>query len=552
MRNPTRLFGCAWLLLAAACASVDTVTYPTGATAPLFTDLGSHHHEVNTDSALAQRYFDQGLTWAYAFNHDEAIRSFEQALVFDADCAMAWWGVALCHGPHINNATMSPDDSREAWTAVQRAVALKGNAEPLERRLIEALAERYAWPAPEHRALDRAYADAMGALWREYPHDTDVGTLYAEALMDLRPWDLWTHEGLPQPGTMTILDVLDKVLTLDTANPGANHLQIHALEASPEFRKALASAERLRDLVPAAGHLVHMPTHIDVLIGEWDMAVAQSKRAIMAEERYLPYSPNQGFYVRYIAHNHQMLAFACMMSGRSERGLRAARDLVAGVPEELARSKPQVIDSKMPMIYEVLMRFGRWDAILAEPAPPQYLPLSTAIWRFARGVALAAKGELESAERERAEMLSVVASLPKDAKFENAPASEVFAVADHTLRGEMAFHRGDIDAAVDALSQAVHMEDRLTYDEPPVWVQPVRHALGAVLVSAGRHEQAEAFYREDLENWPNNGWSLHGLETCLRARGAQDQADQAHAQFERAWANADTVVGASCLCVLIR
>ena len=500
---------------------------------------------------MSQQYFDQGLIWAYAFNHDEAIRSFQQAARLDPECAMAWWGIALCNGPHINNTKMPPERSQAAWNALQKAQALRHTASPKEQKLIDALSQRYTFPAPQDREpLDRAYADAMAALWREHPQDADIGTLYAEAMMDLRPWDLWTHDGEPQPGTKRILAVLEEIMSQSLDHPGANHLYIHAVEPSPEFRKALPAADRLRDLVPAAGHLVHMPSHIDVRVGNWEKAANQNELAIRADRLYLPHSPKQGFYARYMAHNHHMLAFVCMMSGRSARALQAARDLVAGVPEELARTRPQVIDSKMPMVYEVLMRFGRWDDILEEPAPPTYLPLSTAIWHFSRGVAYAAKGKLNEAESERDKFLRLARTVPEDEKFENALASEVFAVADNVLAGEIAFHRGNYDEAIDKLRSAARLEDRLTYDEPPVWIQPVRHALGAVLVAASRYEEAERVYREDLQKWPNNGWSLHGLASCLRGQGALKEAEDVQAQFLKTWAKADTRIGASCLCVL--
>lgn len=390
----------------------------------------------------------------------------------------------------------------------------------------------------------------MRELWREHPQHDDIATLYAEAMMDLRPWDLWTHEGQPQPGTNHIIEVLEGVLARNPNHPGANHLYVHAVEPSPQFRRGLAAANRLRDLVPAAGHLVHMPTHLDVLAGNWDGAIIQSELAIQADRDYMPYAPEPGFYARYMAHNHHMLAFACMMTGQSKRALQAARELVAGVPEELARTRPGVIDSKMPMVYEVLMRFGRWDDILSEPSPPEYLPLSTAIWHFSRAVAFAAKGNLSNAEREREEFLRITAKVPEDDKFENALASEVFAVADNVLLGELAFHRGDHDEAVDKLRAAARLEDMLTYDEPPVWVQPVRHALGAVLVRANRYTEAERVYRGDLDNWPDNVWSLRGLATCLRKRGATKEANKVTARLRKVGANGDTDISASCLCVL--
>ncbi len=554
MRHLIACFSCGALLaVVAGCGGKSMVVRPDGTSVPLFKRMGDHQFDITTSAPLAQRYFDQGIVWVYAFNHDEAIRSFEQAARLDPNCPMAWWGVALANGPHINKPKMSIHQSEAAWGALQNAQALEQYGSPKERKLIDALAQRYAFPIPEDRKLlDQAYADAMGVLWREHPDEHEISTLYAEAMMDLRPWDSWTHDGRAQPGTREIMAVLESVLSNDPDHPGANHLYIHAVEPSPEFRRGLAAADRLRDLVPAAGHLVHMPTHIDVLAGNWEAAITQSELAIGADRDYLPYSPQQGYYVRYMAHNHHMLAFACMMVGRSERALRAARELLALVPEELAQSRPEVVDSKMPMVYEVLMRFGRWDEILEEPAPPEYLPLATAIWRYSRGVAWAAKGGLAEAERERQEFERIAASVPPDAKFENALATEVFAVAGKVLLGEILFHRGDYEGAVEELQEAAQLEDRLTYDEPPVWVQPVRHALGAVLVRAGRYAEAEQVYREDLAEWPENGWSLHGLARCLRERGATEEAGEVEIEFRKVWAKADASIEASCLCVLKR
>lgn len=517
---------------------------------PLFKGMGDHHRAVTTSSARAQRYFDQGLTWAYAFNHDEAIRSFREAARLDPDCAMAWWGVALCNGPHINNPAVPPERAKAAWDALQKAVALKVRAGSTEQALIEALTARYAEPQPADRApLDRAYAEAMRQVWLAHPDDTDVGTLYAEAMMDLRPWDLWKKDGSPQPGTEEVLAVLETVMAMDPDNPGANHLYIHAVEASPDPARANASADRLRDLVPASSHLLHMPSHIDVLTGRWKAAAIQNERAIKTDRRYRKLSPRQDFYRLYMIHNHHMLSFASMMEGRSDAAIRSGREVIETLPEDYVRREAALVDPYMGGKYDALKRFGRWDELLAEPAPPAYLPITTAMWRFNRGLAHAAKGEVAKAEEEKIAFQKAAAEIPDDAMMAINPAHRILKIAEHFLDGEIAFRRGDIDTAVAELHRAIAIEDQLVYMEPPEWVQPVRHTLGAVLLSAGRHEEAEQVYREDLAKWPDNGWSLYGLSRCARARGATAEAESLESRFRKVWSRADTSIGSSCLCV---
>ncbi len=538
------------VLVAAGCRTVGRATTPTGATVPLFDGMGNHHREVTTSSAMAQKYFDQGLIWMLAFNHDEAIRAYQQAAAFDPNCAMAWWGIALCNGPHINNPLMQPERSKAAWDALQKAVALKGNATPVERALIEALTKRYADPAPSDRkSLDEAYATAMRDVWKKYPTDPDVGALFAEAMMDLRPWDLWTKNGQPQPGTTEVVATIEEVLRLQPNHPGALHLHIHATEASPNPAQALATADRLRRLVPASGHLVHMPTHIDVLTGQWAKASKSNEWAIQADASYRRISPKQDFYRFYMAHNRHMLSFACMMEGRSKDALQAVREMLAEVPEDYSKTNSALVDGLVASPAEVMMRFGQWDAILREPAPPSHFPIATAMWRFTRGVAYAAKGQVADAEKERAEFERARSAVPKEAVVVINPAEKVLAIAGHVLDGEIAYRKGDIDRAVADLRKAITAEDDLKYMEPPEWIQPVRHTLGAILLSDGRYEEAEKVYREDLKNWPENGWSLYGLAQCLRSRGATAEADQVERRFRKAWSRADTTIGSSCLCV---
>jgi len=550
-----RLFQYSALALAASfvftgCRAAGRAAHSGHSEATLFDGMGNHHRTVTTASPQAQRYFDQGLIWAFAFNHDEAIRSFEKAAELDPQCAMAWWGVALCHGPHINNPAMTPDRSEAAWQALLQAVALKQHANPAEQALIDALSKRYAWPVPQDRKpLDQAYADAMREVWTAHKTDPDIGVLFAEAMMDLQPWDLWDKSGAPKGKTQEIIAVLDKVLGSNPNHPGALHLTIHALEASPHPERAIVAADRLRNAVPASGHLVHMPSHIDVLTGRWALASEQNENAIKADRAYRSIRPRIGFYHIYMAHNHHMLTFASMMEGRWETAIRAARDVVNGVPEDYARDQATLIDPWMSAPYDVLKRFGKWNELLAEPPPPSIWPVTTAMWRFNRGLALAAMKQIDEAKQEREAFRKAVGNVPEKAMMFINPAHRILSVAEHMLNGEIAYAEGDGERAVKELTEAVTLEDQLTYMEPPEWIQPVRHTLGAVLLSAGRYEEAEKVYREDLEKWPENGWSLQGLAKCLHARGATAEAQEYEQRFRKAWSRADTKIGSSCLCV---
>lgn len=525
--------------------------------APLLKGMGSHTRKVTTESRDAQAYFNQGLTLAHAFNHDEAIRSFRQAAAIDPGCAMAWWGIALCNGPHINNPVVTEQSARDAWEAVQKAMALRSRVTPVERALIEAVAQRYsADPATPRRPMDEAYASAMRRVWQQFPNDGDVGTLFAESMMDLRPWDLWKKPGadqpigtLPsaQPGTEEIVATLERVLEIAPRNPGANHLYIHTMEASPAPRKALGAADRLRTLVPGAGHLVHMPGHIDIRVGQWEQAAIANEHAIKADMAYRKVSPKQGFYRVYMAHNHHFLAFTAMMEGRHETALAAAREMVDGVPEAYIDEAAPMVDPVMSIVFDVHKRFGRWDDLLAEPAPNEKLVITTAMWRFNRAVAYAAKGDVAAARKEQGLFEAAVKAVPKNAMMAINPAHTVLDIADHMLKGEIALAEHDTDTAVRELRAAVAIEDGLLYMEPPDWIQPVRHALGAVLIDAGKHAEAERVYREDLFFWPENGWSLKGLRDAQRAQGNADSA--LDARVAKAWRRADITASTSCLCV---
>jgi tetratricopeptide (TPR) repeat protein len=526
-----------------------------GDEAPLFEGMGKHTRKVTTGVARAQRYFDQGLNWAFAFNHDEAIRSFEQAAKLDPQCAMAYWGIALCNGPHINNPAMDEERSRAAWEAARKAASLADRCTEVERALIEAVGRRYADPSSgtlpltfEERApLDKAYADAMGRVHARYKDDADVGALYAEALMDLRPWDLWGQDKSPRPEAPMVLAALERVLKIAPDHPLACHLYIHACESSPHPERADAAANRLRSLMPAAGHMVHMPAHIDIRMGRWGLAAEQNRQASRADDRYREVSPRQGFYRLYMAHNDHFLAYACMMLGRREEALSAARAMLSKVPKDWLEANAPIADGVAAIEIDVMQRFGMWDELLKAGEPPEILPITRAFWRFARAAAYNAKGMAAEAREEQAAFRRAVEAVPPEAMMAQNKGRDVLAIADLVLEGEMAYRAGDTDRAVEKLRGAAAKEDALRYMEPPDWLQPVRHSLGAVLLAAGRAGEAEAVYRKDLEYWPENGWSLFGLAESLKAQGKPDGA--ARARFEKAWKDADTRIGASCLCV---
>lgn len=513
---------------------------------PLFDNLGTHHHPITTKSPRAQRYFDQGLRLVYAFNHDEAARAFQEAARLDPHCAMAYWGVALTYGPNYN-LRMDAERGRAAYAAVRKARALAGHASKPERAYIDALTTRYtASPDADRHALDVAYADAMRALAQRCPDDLDAATLFAEALMDLRPWDLWTLDGQPQPGTVEIVSTLERVLNKDPNHLGANHYYIHAIEASPHPEQGLAAAARLQTLAPGAGHLVHMPSHIFMRVGRYADAAEANRRAIAADRKYIETCKPAGVYpMMYYTHNFQFLWAAVSMEGRSAEAVRAARDLSTQLQPEMVQEMP-VAEFLVPVPVLALARFGKWEEILQEPAPPESQRYTTGIWHYARGLALAATGHIDEAATEQARVDAIAKEIPPDRIIgDNTPAAAVVRLASEALAGELAAKRGQTDDAVQHLEEAVHIQDGLPYTEPPPWYYPVRQSLGAVLLTAGRAAEAEAVYREDLKRNPENGWSLYGLAQSLRARNAPSEAAAVDERFRKAWAGADVTLTAS-------
>ncbi|SIO20813.1 Tetratricopeptide repeat-containing protein [Singulisphaera sp. GP187] len=517
---------------------------------PIFEGLGTHGRKITTDSPEAQRYFDQGFAFLSAFNHDEAIRSFRQATELDPACAMAWWGLAMANGPHINNPVVPEERGIAASRAIEQARSHRQTASAVEQALIEAASQRYAEKPPEDRkVLDQAYATAMESVWRDHPRDPDVGAIYAEALMDLRPWDLWQANGAAQPGTDLVVKTLEETLAIQPDHPLACHLYIHAVEASPHPEKALPAADRLRFLQPGLPHLVHMPSHIDVRLGRWKEAAETNERAIAADQAYRAIRPTQGFYRLYMLHNQHLLAYAALMRGESRKAIRTIDAMLADMPIEWARENAAIADGIFAMPLEVRMRFGRWDEILAAPEPEAAFPIARALRHAARGVAFAATDRIERAREAQKEFALARTRVPADARFGNSTGSALLDVAEPLLAGEILYREGNEEAAFAALEQAVRAEDALKYDEPPDWIMPVRHVLGAALLKSGRLGQAEAVYREDLKRLPHNGWALFGLMRTLEAQNKDKEAKEVRARWEKQWSDADVQLSSSCFCL---
>ena len=518
--------------------------------AQLFEGMGPHTRTITTDSPEAQQFFDQGLAWTHAFNHDEAIRSFAKAAQLDPDCAMAWWGIALAEGPNYNSPVMDEDRAAGAWGALQEALARIENTTAVERKLINALAHRYADPAPEDRShLEQAYADAMAEVWAAYPNDSDVGALYAEAMMIQRPWKLYSPDRQATGDTPRILATLERVMELDPGHPGVFHLYVHALEPSTEPGRALEAADHLRNMMPGAGHMLHMPSHIYVQVGQWEKSIVQNGKAVNRDDGYRIQSPEQIIQNMYMIHNAHMLAFSAMMSGREREAMAAARKMWQIVPEAKLEAVSPFIDRWMSSVYDVQKRFGRWDDILAEPAPPASMPLTTAQWRAHRAVASAAQKDFVGAKREHEEFRKIKAAMPEDSPFGRDMAHKVLEVSDFFIAGEIALQKEDWTRAAELLEQAAEVEDVLSYGEPPQYLQPTRHTLGAVYLKANKFEEAEKAYRKDLKKWQNNGWSLFGLSRALEAQGKIAEAKKVMREYSACWSNADAPTTTSCVCI---
>jgi tetratricopeptide (TPR) repeat protein len=535
-----------WSTLTLAGSNLDA------AKEPLYDGLGSYSRKITTKSAEAQRYFDQGLGFLHGFNHRAAIRAFQQAAELDPKCAMAHWGVALACGPHINSIAVPPPAAELAWKELGLAQKNAGNASPVERALIDALAKRYANPQPEDRSgLDRVYADAMREVWQKYPKDPDVGAFFAEAMMNLRPWDQWTPDGKPQPGTDEIIATLDAVLKLNPNHPLANHLYIHAVEASPNPERAMAAADRLRHLQPGLAHNVHMPSHIDIRTGQWLKAADTNAKAVEADQRHRKvFGPTKGFLNVYVAHNRHMLAYAAMMTGQRNLAMKHIRTMVAEMPADFLEENALQAEGNVAMPLEVMVRFGLWDEILAEPEKyTDKMWFTRAFHHAARAIAYAAKGDTVNARKAQSVFVERATLVPKEDFVSNNSCEALLGVANPMVEGEILIAEGKIDSGIEQLRAAIQKEDALKYDEPPGWLIPVRHSLGAVLMKQKRFAEAEQVYRDDLARLPENGWSLLGLAESLRKQKKNaDEVAQTQATFEKVWAKADLTITTSCLC----
>jgi tetratricopeptide (TPR) repeat protein len=518
---------------------------PTGALAPRLQNLGSHTFKVTTASKRAQLFINQGVNLAYGFNHAEAARAFAEAARLDPDLAMAYWGRALVLGPNIN-APMTPEDEPKAYELARKAVALKSKASPREQAYIDAVAKRYTGKADDRAAADRAYADAMRTLSDRYPDDLDAKVMYAESLMDLRPWNYRTRDGVAYPETTEAVAALEAVLAKHPNHPGALHYWIHLWEPTDTPERAEAEADRLLPLMPGAGHIVHMPAHIYQRVGRHRDVVTSNRMAVAADEDYIAQCRAQGLYpLAYYPHNVHFIWMGATASGQSKVALEAADKVAASIPREALGEVP-ILQAFLVVPYWAKVQFGRWDEILADTGPSHDTPFTRGAWLYARGMAFARKGRLAEAEKELALLKEVVADPSLDAQvtFSANTGLAILRIAPLVVEAEIAAKKEDWDRALLLLERAVRYEDGLIYQEPADWHSPVRQTLGAVLLEAGRPDEAEAVYWEDLKKNVANGWSMSGLAKALSAQGKTAEAAAVGERFRKAWVDADvTLVG---------
>lgn len=517
----------------------------TPGVAPMVSGMGAYHRPIATSSPDAQRLFDQGLNLLYAFNPEEAQRSFMAAIAADPSCTMCRWGLAMSLGHNINLPPMK-ERSELAYPMSGKAEVLGQGAPPVERALTQALAQRYSLEAPttpdEQARLDLAYADAMRGVYQKFPDDPDVAVLFAEALMDMRPWDYWTPEGKPQPGTDEIVETLEGVLAKHPDHPGANHYYIHAVEAGPLRDRALPSADRLKTMVPGAGHLVHMPSHLYQQVGRYRESADANRAAVRADLEYFASSKaDSTMYTMYLAHNYLFLAYTAAGMGRKAEALEAARGAAVAIPAPVQTMMPGT-DFFMTGIDVVRVRFGMWDEILADKRPRTSYHYAQAMRHYARGLAFAAKNQPSRAEAERDSVKAIALRVPKEAMQDLNPTRDLLALARASLEGAISNRRGLPNEAIRQLGEAVRIEDKLRYAEPPDWLYPIRHQLGEVLLERGRAQEAEAVFRADLERHPEDGRSLHGLVRALRAANKDAETSDVVLRFRRAWEDADVTL----------
>ena len=509
--------------------------------APILEGLGDHHFPVTTQSPASQRFFDQGLRLTYAFNHSEALRSFKESARLDPQNAMAYWGWALVLGPNLN-LPMIPEVASQAYRAIQRAVSLKDKVSMREGAYIEALEKRYAGNhAANRRPFDLAYSDAMAKLVERYPDDLDAATLYAASLMNLSPWDYWNLDGSPKGRTKEILEILQSVVDRNPRHTGALHYYIHAVEARhPEWGER--HADMLSGLMPGAGHIVHMPAHIYMRVGRYADSYAANREAVAADEGYITQCRSQGIYpLNYYPHNIHFLAWSAMFQGRPEAALEAARKIVAKVPPELSADKNvwALYETFLSQPMFVMVRFGMWDKMLTEPKPNIASQFITGIWHYGRALAYIYTDRPAEAWRELQALSKVRETMGAVEHYIGfATAGTLMTIAEEIVQGELAYSESNTLVGLAHLERAVRLQDSLRYAEPPDWYFPVRHFLGAMLLEAGRPNEAEVVYAADLRKNPENGYSLYGLKNALEKQGRLNEAKVFAERFNRAWADA--------------
>jgi tetratricopeptide (TPR) repeat protein len=517
--------------------------------APLFSNLGNYHFKVTTNSELAQKYFDQGITFAYGFNHEEAFRSFEEAARLDSNCAMAYWGMAIVLGPNIN-LPMDKASVPNAYQAVMKAISHLDNETDREKDWITALSKRYNTKMQDNRySLDSAYSDAMRELTKKYPDDLDAATMFAESIMDLHPWDYWLKDGTPEPWTPEILSTLESVIKRKVDHIGANHLYIHAVEASKKPELGLASANRLRFLVPGAGHLVHMPAHIYIRVGKYHEGSLANERAVKSDEEYISQCNQQGFYpLSYYPHNYHFLWATATLEGDSKTAVDAALKTSTKPPDSLmGYCGFQTLQHFAVIPLYAYVTFGKWDKILNYNSPKKDRPYPLGIWHYARGMAYTGKNDLVNAQIELSELdkLRENKDVDKLDIWGINSAGNLLKIGYEVLAGEIAAKKKNYELAIKHLKEAVKQEDKLRYDEPPTWFYPTRHNLGAVLLGAGKYSEAEKIYRQDLIEVPDNGWALYGLHQALLKQNRTREADEVEKRFKEAWKYSDIVLKSS-------
>jgi tetratricopeptide (TPR) repeat protein len=512
---------------------------------PRLLNLGSHAFPVSTRNKLAQQFINQGLNLSYAFNHAEAGRSFREAARLEPSLAMAYWGQALVLGPNIN-AMMEPKDEATALDLVRKAASLMAKASPREQALISALEKRYTGSPEQRKANNKAYADAMREVHTRFPDDPDIAMLYVEAMMDLNSWGYWMRDGYPIGGTAEIVALTENVIRRNPKHPGAVHMYIHLVEPTSTPERAEKAADTLLTLMPAAGHAVHMPSHIYQRVGRYADAIKSNQLAIAADEEYLSHSHVQGMYpIMYTPHNIHFLWFAATMDGQSRLAIESARKVAGTIDDAALEAVPGTGIFRVTP-YWAYAKFGKWNEILQEPPPPATNAFLKGGWHYVRGLAFAATRQLPQAEKELEALRGIMKNGSLDWPLMSLnTARDVLSIGPEVLAGEIATARGQFDSAIAHLDRAVRLEDALVYTEPSEWQSSPRLVLGAILLEAGRAAEAETVYWEDLRRNRNNGWALYGLLQTLRAQKKDDQAALIEARFKKAWARADVALNAS-------